>query len=239
MSLFAKIEKAIKVGVHVPLGMVMLRHCVAATVEHLEAIRLMQAATLIDIGANKGQFSLAFRYTNEKANILAFEPLPDAASRYLSVFGEDEKVKLQQVALSDRKGEAEFFVTDRQDSSSLFRPGEGELEAFGVREQKAIQVPIERLDSMVDFSSLTHPVAMKIDVQGAELNVLKGCNCLDHVDFIYVELSFVSLYEGQPLFNDVASYLQEQGFVLAGVFNQVSTERFGPTQADFLFKRRG
>lgn len=237
MNLLGKIEKAMNVAARPTLGTALLRYGVAAAVEHLEAIRLMRAETLIDIGANKGQFSLAFRYTNRKAMILAFEPLATAASRYLSIFRNDKNVLLHQVALSARKGQAEFFVTDRQDSSSLFRPGEGELQAFGVREQQAIQVPIDRLDSVVDFAKLARPITMKIDVQGAELDVLKGCDVLHQVDFVYVELSFVSLYEGQPLYGDVSDYLQHHGFVLAGVFNQVSTDCFGPTQADFLFKR--
>jgi hypothetical protein len=68
--------------------------------------------------------------------------------------------------------------------------------------------------------------------------VLEGCSTLEYASFIYVELSFVELYEGQALFEEVAAYLFGRGFTVMGVFNQVSTARFGPTQADFLFKRR-
>lgn len=238
MKLLEKVKKAVKLSVRPPLGLAMLRYRVAAAVEHLEAIRFMSAETLIDIGANKGQFSLAYRYMNDEAMILAFEPLSSASARYLSIFGHDKNAILHKIALSTKKAQAEFFVTDRQDSSSLFRPGEGELQAFGVRGEKTIEVPVDRLDSVVDFEKLAHPIAMKIDVQGAELEVLKGCDVLDQIDFIYVELSFVSLYDGQPLYYEVADYLHHNGFVLSGVFNQVSTEHFGPTQADFLFKRR-
>jgi hypothetical protein len=78
---------------------------------------------------------------------------------------------------------------------------------------------------------------MKIDVQGAELAVLQGCDSLDEIDWIYVELSFVGLYQGQPLCDEIIGYLGEHGFRLAGVFNQVRTAAFGPTQADFLFCR--
>jgi FkbM family methyltransferase len=237
MSLFAKVRKFIKVGIRPRLGIVMLRHRVAAAIEHFEAIRLMQAATLIDIGANKGQFSLAFRYAHGSATIFAFEPLSAEALRYLSVFRRDERAFLKQVALSDRDGKADFFVTDRPDSSSLFRPGVGELEAFGVREQTVIQVPTARLDSVMEFDDLARPIAMKIDVQGGELDVLKGCSGLDRIDFIYLEASFVPLYDDQPLFDDIFAYLRERGFILSGVFNQITTDRFGPTQADCLFRR--
>lgn len=215
-----------------------LRHRVAAAIEHLDAIRHTAAATLIDIGANKGQFSLAFRALRPDAGIVAFEPLPDAADRFEQVFGKDGRVRLHRIAIADDDKEAEFHVTDRRDSSSLLKPGSGQSEAFGVSHQETIRVPVRRLGAVLDLADLPHPILVKIDVQGAELAVLKGCERLEEVDFIYVELSFVELYEGQPLFGEVVDYLGQRGFELAGIFNQAMTERFGPTQADFLFKRQ-
>lgn len=214
-----------------------LRHGVAAAVEHLPAIRYSAAATLLDIGANKGQFSLAFRELRPEAEIIAFEPLAAAADRFQRIFGDDRRVRLHRVALSDAEAEAEFYVTDREDSSSLLKPGSGQRAAFGVAHRQTIRVPVKRLDAMVDLAALARPILVKIDVQGAELGVLKGCDRLETADFVYVELSFVELYEGQPLFQEVADYLASRGFSLAGVFNQVMTETFGPTQADCLFRR--
>ena len=213
-------------------------HRVAAAVEHLAAIDHAQAQTLIDVGANKGQFSLAFRAMRPQAQIIAFEPLPDAAERFHRLFGRDPCVTLHRVALSDCRGETEFHVTDRSDSSSLLTPGEAQAAAFGVHESQIIRVPVRRLDECLDLHALPRPIMIKIDVQGAELLVLKGSARLEAADFIYVELSFIELYEGQPLFEEVAIYLAGRGFDLAGVFNQVMTDRFGPTQADFLFRRR-
>ena len=67
--------------------------------------------------------------------------------------------------------------------------------------------------------------------------VFEGCDQLGLVDFIDAELSFVELYTGQPLFEEVHSYLSGRGFKILGVFNQVSNSEFGPTQADVLFGR--
>jgi hypothetical protein len=146
-------------------------------------------------------------------------------------------VTLHQFALADIETEAEFHVTDRQDSSSLLKPGQGQDEAFHVKSAATIKVPVKRLDACVDPKQLSHPIMMKIDVQGAELSVLKGCDFLEEIEFIYVELSYVELYEKQALFLDVCEYLAARDFTLKGVFNQVNTDRFGPTQADFLFMR--
>ena len=214
-----------------------LRHNVAAAIEHLQAIEHTSAETLIDIGANKGQFSLAFRGLRPRADIIAFEPLDDDADRYERLFGGDERVRLHRLAIGDADTEAEFHVTDRSDSSSLLKPGSGQSAAFGVSHQETIRVPVRRLGPFVDWNALPHPILIKIDVQGAELQALRGCDGLESADFVYVELSFVELYEGQPLFDEVSAYLTERGFKLAGIFNQVVTAAFGPTQADFLFAK--
>lgn len=233
----ARMGKALRLLSRRHFARAALTRRVAAATEHLPAIAHTAAATLIDIGANKGQFSLAFRALRPKAAIVAFEPLPAAADRFQRLFGSDSRVTLHRFALSHEAGNAEFHVTDRADSSSLLKPGRGQAEAFGVRCDATIRVPVRRLDASVDLAAMARPILIKIDVQGAELGVLKGCDTLEQADFIYVELSFVELYEGQPLQGEVAAYLAGRGFVLAGIFNQVMTGRFGPTQADFLFKR--
>lgn len=211
---------------------------VAAATEHVTAIRHAAPATLIDVGTNKGQFSLAVRALRPRARIIGFEPLPAAATRYERVFRRDPLVELHCVALSDREGVAEFHVADRADSSSLLKLGHGQDAAFGVRGSGTIEVQTRRAASCVSLGDLPRPILMKIDVQGAELQVLRGCDDLELVDFVYVELSFAELYEGQPLYDEVAAYLAQRGFHLAGVFNQISTPAFGPTQADFLFSSR-
>lgn len=216
-----------------------LRHRVAAAVEHLQVIGRIAPATIIDVGANKGQFSLAARANARQARIIAFEPLAEAADIYEALFAGDRGVELHRFALAERESEAEFHVTDRADSSSLLTPGAGQSDAFGVKEARTITVPVRRLDALVTMAALAHPILLKIDVQGAELQVLKGCGDLSEVDFVYVELSYVELYEGQPLFAEVSDYLAARGFALDRIFNPVATKRFGPTQADVLFRRAG
>ncbi|WP_423142834.1 FkbM family methyltransferase [Parablastomonas sp. CN1-191] len=213
------------------------RHRVAAAIEHLDAIAWCGARTLVDVGANKGQFSLAWRGLTPAGRIHAFEPLPSAAARFEAVFAGDDTVTLHRCAIGAERTQATFFVTDREDSSSLLEPGAGQKEAFAVSAKSRIEVPVRPLEDEVDLAALAHPVLLKIDVQGGELAVLGGIGALDAIDFIYVELSFVELYLGQPLFEDVRAFLAARGFVLRGVFNQAFTEAFGPTQADCLFVR--
>lgn len=234
--MLAKARKLLSLAARPAFARAVLSHRVAAAVEHLEPIRLTAAHSLIDVGANKGQFSLAFRTFRPRAPIHAFEPLPAAADTFQRLFARDPHVRLHRVAIGEREATAAFHVADRQDSSSLLRPGAGQRAAFGVSEASAIEVAVRPLGAMLDLSALPRPILMKIDVQGAELAVLEGISALEAIDVVYVELSFVELYEGQPLFDEVAAHLAARGFALAGVFNQVATPAFGPTQADFLFR---
>lgn len=216
-----------------------VRHRVVVGSEHIGAIRFTAANTLVDVGSNKGQFSLAFRKLRPSARIIAFEPLPEAADIYEELFARDPLIELERVALASGEGSAEFHVADRTDSSSLLEPGEGQKRAFGVHPASTIHVPVKRLDDCVNISALDHPVLLKVDVQGGELRVFEGCDSLEHVDFIYVELSFVELYYGQPLFQEVCGYLLHRGFAVAGLYNQIVTAEFGPTQIDVLFRHVG
>ncbi len=233
----AKIRKGMKLLRYPSLVNAVFSHRVAAATEHFPAIRFCAANTLLDAGANKGQFSLAFRSLRPRARIIAYEPLPAAADVYEQLLPPDGRTSLQRVALASSDGSAKFYVADRADSSSLLRPGRGQERAFDIRGAQIIEVRVRRLDACVDFASLARPVLLKVDVQGGELGVFQGCDSLAEVGFIYVELSFVELYEGQPLFHEVTEYLWNQGFIIAGIFNQVTTAEFGPTQVDALFKR--
>lgn len=217
----------------------LLKHRVAATTEHLDALRGCTPQSVLDVGANKGQFSLAVRSLFPGTIIHAFEPLPAAADTYARVFADDPLVHLHRVAIGAERARVPFYVTDRADSSSLLRPGAGQEAAFGVVQTSEIEVDVVPLADVVDLSTLPRPLMLKIDVQGAELQVLRGIADLGSIDVVYVEASFVELYEGQALFDEVRDHLTAHGFRFERTFHEDHTKEFGRTQADCLFVRDG
>lgn len=209
----------------------------AASMEHLAALRRLDVKTVIDVGANKGQFSVLCRDLFPGVAIVAFEPLPDVARQCARALGGD-RVQIYAHALGARDSRSQFYVTERSDSSSLLIPGAAQERAYGSRVAEAMDVEVRRLDHVLTPAQIAGPALMKLDVQGAERDVLEGCGrLLQDIDYIYLEGSFVELYEGQPLIADIIAFLHGQGFAFRGIYNTSYTRDYGTTQADFLFER--
>ena len=216
-----------------------LRHGVGATIEHRDVVSRLDLATVVDVGANVGQFSLLVRALFPSAEIVAFEPLPDAAATYRRVFADDSRAVLHEAAISPEAGTATMHVSASADSSSLLPITDRQSELFpGTQEVGTTEVQASPLETFVPVDTLRAPAMLKIDVQGFELEVLRGSlSLLPHFTWVYVEASFEALYENQALAGDVTAFLEENGFAEEGRYN-ISHSRDGtPIQADFLFRR--
>ena len=106
----------------------------------------------------------------------------------------------------------------------------------GTEEAYTTSLEIRRLDDVLHDVALDKPALLKLDVQGFELEVLKGSlETLKRIDYVYLEASFIELYKGQPLATEVITWLADHGFNLSGVYH-VSFDGTGrAVQADMLF----
>ncbi|HWU56039.1 MAG TPA: FkbM family methyltransferase, partial [Rhizomicrobium sp.] len=191
-------------------------------------------------GANRGQFSLVCRRVNPAAKIIAFEPLAEPARIYRALFAADPGVRLCEAALGPASGTTVMHVSARDDSSSLLPIAQAQTDNYpGSGEVGTRDVAVTTLPEAVSPVELGQRNLLKIDVQGFELEVLKSADpVLSRFAWVYVECSYIPLYEGQPLADEVIAYLAARGFALSGRYNVsfiAGTDR--PLQADLLFVR--
>jgi len=192
---------------------------------------------VVDIGANRGQFSLAVREWAPLARVVAFEPLKDAAGRFHKIFRGDPQVILHQVAIGAAAGEATIHVSAADDSSSLLPIALAQQRLFpGTGEVSTEIVRVARLADFVSVTEIVAPAMLKLDVQGFELEALCGCeNLLECFAYVYVECSFVELYTGQALAHEIIDWLRGRGFSLSGIYNMTYDSEGNAVQGDFLF----
>lgn len=212
---------------------------VLAGVEHRRKFA-PDLGTVVDIGANRGQFTLAVRQWAPKARAIAFEPLSNAAEAFRKLFQGDSRVTLHQVAIGPKAGEAIIHVSQADDSSSLLPISLLQAKLFpGTNQIGTETVKVGRLSDIVSRDEIVSPALLKIDVQGYELDALKGCvDYLDAFDYVIAEGSFVELYEGQALAHELICFLDEKGFVLTDVYNVVRSQG-AAIQGEFAFGKKG
>lgn len=234
-----KILKLLKILADSTYRRALLKHGVAAGVEHEAMINALHSLTVVDVGANRGQFSLVVRKCLPMAYILAFEPLDVPAEKFQALFAKDAKARLSRTALGTYSETKTIHVSRRDDSSSLLPITETQHAMFpGTFEVGTQQVEVAPLRHSLRPEEIRMPALLKMDVQGYELVVLQGCeDLLNRFSHVYVECSFIELYEGQAFANDVVAWLQVRGFLLSGVFNTSYDSAGQAIQADFLFRR--
>jgi FkbM family methyltransferase len=172
--------------------------------------------TILDVGANVGQFALAANFHFPSANIYSFEPLPNEFSELLRNTNRKTRIKVYNCALGSQSGKLPFYYNQYSRLSSS-RPIDSMNDQPRYRERKTsvIDVDVVRLDELSKTMTIESPVLLKIDVQGMEKEVLLGCGgFLGQVDFLLCEVSLVTLYTGQPLFEEMHSFIRDLGYRL-------------------------
>jgi len=212
---------------------------VAASTEHERILEGLQLSTIVDIGANRGQFALCVRRLYPRAQIFSFEPLDKPALAWARIFESDPRARLFKKAIAAQSGSATMHVSRWDVSSSLLPIGQAQHENFPFTEETSREtVETTTLDACIEAGMIRAPALLKLDVQGSELAALHGCSTLlDQFAHVYVEASFIELYVGQAMATEVIRFLFERGFYLMCVANLSHGASERPIQADFLFSR--
>lgn len=197
--------------------------------------------TIIDVGANEGQFAEEILNIFPHAEIYSFEPLGDCYEKLTSNFRSNKKVHTYNFALGEQDGEITFSRSSASPSSSILKMGDLHKKLYphtaNLVEEK---VKIKRLDDVFAGVNLEDEILLKIDVQGAEERVIRGAGTvLRKANMIITEVSYATLYENQPLFRDIMNLLEKYGFTYIGNMEQFANPLTGaPLFADAIFVKK-
>jgi FkbM family methyltransferase len=200
----------------------------------------IRPATIIDVGANVGQFAVASAKLLKPARIVSFEPDPHTAELFKRNTAAITTIELIQKALGEKKESAEFFVNKESQVSSILALSSARLAEFPDHTVKhSIPVEIDTLDDIFESADLQRPILLKIDVQGYEDRVLAGASTLlKSVDFVILEISFKPLYEGEKSSNEMIHLMEQHGFIFLRPLNwNISPQNGEIIEIDALFSR--
>jgi FkbM family methyltransferase len=206
--------------------------------ESYEWLKKKNIQTVVDIGANTGQFALQIHRLLPDATLYSFEPLEDCYNELLKKMGHTPKFHAFNFALGETSSEVPMYRNDYTPSSSLLSMEELHKQAFPFTRHSTVQtISIRRLDDISDSLDITENILVKIDVQGTEDKViLGGEKLISKASVLILETSFLPLYKDQPLFDDIYEMLKQKGFVYSGTEHTIRNPNDGSIlQCDSLF----
>ena len=195
--------------------------------------------TVIDVGANAGLFGQEIRRSGYAGPIVSIEPL-GAPFRELSRLAErDARWTAIRSAVGARAGSATMHVAANAGASSSILP----MLTLHARTAPEAQYIAEEVVDVATLDDLALPhlpdeasVFVKVDVQGFELEVLRGAPMtLARSTVVQLEMSLLPLYESAPTYFDLLEFMKQRGFELVGLEAGIATPAGLLLQADGLF----
>jgi FkbM family methyltransferase len=213
--------------------------------QHLEWLRArgFNPTTVIDVGVATDTEELYQFFPNSSYIFVEpcaeFEPsLKNLCQRYRGMYF--------IVACGREAGSTTLNVSADLGGSSMFRHQLADDPEINVIVEKALGmpgtmervVPMVTLDDLWEATNSAGPALLKIDVQGGELEVMRGANkCLDHIDIIIMEIGTTETYKNQPVFAEYISYMHERGFCVIDFINAGYNDSGILMEVDAVFAR--
>jgi FkbM family methyltransferase len=186
---------------------------------------------IIQVGAHFGQeYEYYSKFTK---NILMFEPQPNVFKELKNRMHDKQNVVLENLGCGEETSTVTMFVeqANQGQSSSVLQPALHTLQYPGIVFTDVIPINIVSLNDYFKEKENTYNM-LSIDVQGYELQVLKGAsNILNNIDYIYCEVNFAEMYKQCALVKDIDMYLKQFGLI------RIKTVAATETWGDALYIR--
>jgi FkbM family methyltransferase len=187
----------------------------------LEGIFLRYA----DIGARLAAVS-SLRTLGKHLKYYGFEPEPEEFARLeesSKAAANPWETRFFPIAIDKDAGSKPLYLTKDPLCASLFEPQPETYRQFQLTDkmevERVVEVETQSLDAWASTNGIGGLDYVKIDVQGAALNVLDGGkDCLASALCIECETEFIPFYKDQPLFLDLLTYMDGRGYYLVNLY---------------------
>lgn len=196
---------------------------------------------LFDVGSNRGDFSLEFLKQFPNSSSTLFEPIPSMIKASKKTL-KNKNVTIIQAALSATEQTKKFSVYNNEDVSSFHEIDDQNDHARKnyIKKVGELSVKCIALDDYIFENSVKRIDLLKIDVQGGELEVLKGATYAlkTVVKAIQVEISFNGFYKMSNHFGEIISTLDDNDYELLKIIDVSHFKNGQIMQADLIFRKK-
>ena len=196
---------------------------------------------VFDVGANVGQFAKDLRRHSYDGAIYSFEPVSYVYQRLAQNFRRDPNWKGLQLGVGSVSGRFNIQISANSGlSTSFLEMGEAHLENFPEShyiENENVRV-VTLSDQIKELGIDIGRLAIKIDVQGFELEVLRGLvQEMAEVQCLLIEVSLTSLYVGEPTLSEIITFLENHNHRIVDIFRGVKSNSGDLLQVDVISVR--
>jgi FkbM family methyltransferase len=193
--------------------------------EMLPSLAFLKDGLVMDIGAHEGTWTADLLNIVPSVHMIACEPQADLRERIERRFAGDDRVTVEGRALAAGSGTRRLHLMDASTNASLHppQPGMNDLYTAGWDERGTVEVETTTVDELTAGRDVA---LLKIDVQGAEREVLAGAReTLARTSAVMLEVTFVSHYDGDGTFPALHEAMSAAGFNLTGISAPTTSPR--------------
>lgn len=208
------------------------------TVKALARLNPRKIRRVYDVGARKGDWIRTFHaFFPSLQQAVLFEPATACRESLAGLRLKGVDLQLSETALGKTSGRAVLIGAGPSASLKKTTPFQEQFFPGSTCDQSS-EVEIDSLDRWQTESGLPPPDLLKIDVQGAELDVLSGAEgTLSFCRWLVLEVSTLPLYQGQPLSGETIAWLETRGWHFVGSGYRWLSPEGQLLQFDALFTR--
>lgn len=175
---------------------------------------------IFDVGANIGFVTFQFRKRFKTSKIFCFEPNPDVFLKLNNAYASDNEITKENIGIGYEAGTLNFYKNNNSGTSSFLKPNEFHNKNMA-RRYTEMNIPITSIAEYTSQHAIDKIDILKLDIEGFEIEALKGAESLlvlSKIKVIYLEVSFSEMYEGQPLIGDIIEYMSKYNYTLFGFY---------------------